>query len=180
MTKPYDLVQRQGKTLDALTASALDAAEQELGYPLTIVQGSYNAGGVAASGGTHDGGGVVDLVAFDAARKVKVLRSLGFAAWHRTPAQGPWNEHIHAVLIGNEKLSRSARDQVAAYLSGRNGLRNGAADDGPRQYVDRRWTWPRPTRVARARELLREALPKRRPAARAKIREALQALRGAK
>ena len=142
MTKPYDLVKRDGKTVDALTDRALKAAEKILGYDLTIVQGSYNAGGVGASAGTHDGGGVVDLLPWDWQRKVRALRRVGFAAWHRTPAQGPWGEHIHAVLIGNTKLSPSAQRQVTAYLAGRNGLANNGKDDGPREYVGNRFRWP--------------------------------------
>ena len=72
----------------------------------------YNNGRVPASGPTHDGGGVVDLLAEDWKRKVRVLRSIGFAAWHRTPDQGPWPEHIHAVLIDHGRLDPSAARQV--------------------------------------------------------------------
>lgn len=155
MPKPYDLTTHDGKRVDWLTKSFLLAMEERLGYELTIVQGSYNAGGVSQSAGTHDGGGVVDLAPFDAARKVRVARALGGAAWRRMPSQGDWSEHVHIVLVGNEKLSSSAASQVSAYLTGRNGLRNGAPDDGPREFVDRRWRWPYASRVDRARQILR-------------------------
>jgi hypothetical protein len=56
------------KTVDRMTAQALDKAARRLGYPLTIVQGSYHRG-VGASAGTHDGGGVVDLAPWDADRR---------------------------------------------------------------------------------------------------------------
>jgi hypothetical protein len=125
---PLERITFRGKTLDRKTAAALAIAERRLGYELTITQGSYNPGGVGASGGTHDRGGVVDLAAFDAARKVRVLRSLGFAAWHRLPSQGPWVEHVHAVLAGHEDLSPAAAAQVVAYRNGRNGLANNAPD----------------------------------------------------
>lgn len=127
----YEKVKHDGKTVDRWTAAALREAERRLGYPLTIVQGSYNRG-VGASAGTHDGGGVVDLAAFEADRKVRVLREVGFAAWRRRPSQGPWNEHVHAVLIGNERAADSAKRQVTAYRNGRNGLANNGPDDGPR------------------------------------------------
>ena len=72
--KPYDLTTYDGNRVDALTKAALEATAKRLGYDLTITQGSYNAGGVAASAGTHDGGGVVDRAAWDHARKVLELR----------------------------------------------------------------------------------------------------------
>ena len=128
----YDRVTFHGRTVDKWTRQALEAAEKELGYSLTISQGSYNSGRVSASAGTHDGGGVVDLVAWDWPNKVRALRRNGFAAWHREPSQGPWPEHIHAVLIGNDKASGSAKRQVEAYRAGRNGLASNARDDGPR------------------------------------------------
>ncbi|WP_372728201.1 GH25 family lysozyme [Nocardioides sp.] len=116
------------KRVDWKTRAALAEAERRLGYPLTIVQGSYNRGGVAASGGTHDGGGVVDLKSWDWQRKVRVLRSIGFAAWYRPTVSGLWGAHIHAVLIDHGRLSSSAANQVAAYRAGRDGLRSNAPD----------------------------------------------------
>lgn len=137
----YERVTFRGKTVDRWTMQALEACEKALGYELTITQGSYNAGSVSASAGTHDGGGVVDLAAWDWRRKVRALRDHGFAAWHRVPSQGPWPEHIHAVLIGNEKAAASAKRQVIAYREGRNGLANNARDDGPRPAVIREFTY---------------------------------------
>jgi len=125
---PYERVTFRGKTVDRMTEAALKIAESRLGYELTIVQGSYNAGGVGASAGTHDGGGVVDLAPYDHARKVRVLRDLGFAAWFRPAIPDLWGEHIHAVLAGNEKLSPAAAQQVVDYLAGLNGLANKQRD----------------------------------------------------
>jgi hypothetical protein len=126
----YDRTTFRGKTVNKWTKQALEACERDLGYDLTIVQGSYH-GGVSQSAGTHDGGGVVDLAPFDWRRKVLVLRNHGFAAWHRVPSQGPWGEHIHAVLIGDQSASPSAKRQVESYKAGRNGLASNARDDGP-------------------------------------------------
>lgn len=109
------------------TQAMLRLAEEKLGYPLTITQGSYHPG-FGPSGGTHDGGGVVDLLAFEAERKVKALREVGFAAWRRLPSEGPWPEHVHAVAMGDLTLSPEAKSQVADYKKGLNGLANHASD----------------------------------------------------
>ena len=136
---PYALVQWDGHTIDRITAEALHAAEKNLGYPLSVVQGCYQAldgkaNDVTASAGTHDGGGVVDLKPWDAGNKVRVLRSVGFAAWHRLElwkdGKRVWGEHIHAVLIGNTKLAPSAAAQVVDFLASppRDGLAGHAPD----------------------------------------------------
>jgi hypothetical protein len=138
----------RGKAVDKWTAQALAACERDLGYELTVVQGSFNGTAVAASAGTHAGGGVVDLAPFDAVRKVMVLRSNGFAAWHRLPSEGPWGEHIHAVLIGDESAAASAQRQVESYRAGRNGLANGARDNGPKVTI---------------REFTYRSIPERKP-----------------
>jgi hypothetical protein len=155
--KPYDRTTYGGKTVDHLTRAALEATARRLGYDdgLTITQGSYNAGGVAASAGTHDGGGVVDLTDFEHGRKVRELRRTGFAAWYRPAIAGLWPAHIHAVLIGNAKLSSGAKHQVGEYLAGRNGLANRGPDNGPRDFVKNRFTWRTGReRIDRARELI--------------------------
>lgn len=96
-----------------------------------VTQGSYNRGGVAASAGTHDGGGVIDmrvlgLTAGERRALIRALRQAGFAAWVRQPPAFSW--HIHAVAIGDPDLSRTARDQVAAYFRGRDGLAGNRPD----------------------------------------------------
>src|SRR5690348_13523061 len=113
---PYAIVLRDGKKVDALTDGALKRAEKILGRKIPVTQGSYNAGGVSASAGTHDGGGVVDVPAWQADETVIALRAVGFAAWHRPAVAGLWPAHIHAVLIGNAKLAPVAARQVQAYL----------------------------------------------------------------
>lgn len=136
--------QFEGHSLDDRTRDMVIAARVVTDAPLVITQGCYNAGGVAASAGTHDGGGAVDIRARDLtgaqiAEAVLKLRHVGFAAWHRTPAQGNWVEHIHCIAIGCPDLSSGAAYQVTAYKNGRNGLANNGKDDGPRTYVG--WTW---------------------------------------
>jgi hypothetical protein len=134
----------EGFRMDARTRDMLVAARVVSGPSLTITQGSYNGGGVAASAGTHDGGGALDLRARDhtAAQRravVGILRKVGFAAWLRTPSQGNWPYHYHVIAKGCPDLSRGARGQVTDYLAGRNGLANNGADDGTRAWVN--WTW---------------------------------------
>jgi len=120
--KPYDRTKHDGNVVNWRTKAMLLEAEERLGYKLTVVQGSYNPGGVAASAGTHDGGGAVDLTVYDLKRKLKVLKDVGFAAWHRPALPGVWGEHIHAVAIGDRELASLAASQVKGYLEGRDGL----------------------------------------------------------
>ena len=106
-------------------------------FRAALTQGSYNAGGVAASFGTHDGGGAVDLSVRDPADwsvryeeiepMLHSLRVAGFAAWLRDTGElypdSPL--HIHAIAIGDRELSPDARAQIDGrfgYLRGYNGL----------------------------------------------------------
>ena len=66
------------------------------------------------------------------------LRTVGFAAWLRTPAQG-FSYHVHAVAVGDPDIwqrdgGHVARDQVCDYYRGRNGLASHAADNTPTAY----------------------------------------------
>ena len=127
--EPYQrTTARGGHMLDQVTHYALLTVEHRLGYrpmSLDVLQGSYTSDN-PASGGTHDGGGAVDLSPTEHQAKVHALRSVGFAAWHRPKlvrnGKVVWNEHVHAVLIGNAKLSPAAQAQVADYRAHRDGL----------------------------------------------------------
>jgi hypothetical protein len=136
----------RGRTnVDALTIACIEHAESIGGHEFVVTQGSYqDGGGDANSAGTHDLGGVVDLRWCGHRDCVRALRQAGMAAWHRTPAQGPWVDHVHAVTIGHPLLADSAHRQVIAYLNGRNGLKNDGADDGPRLDPIPRPVWPWP------------------------------------
>jgi len=123
--------------LNRRTKVMLDLVSEKLGFDLEVIQGSYMPPGEGAddSGPTHDGGGVVDLRTWDIPavigtfRAVKVLREVGFAAWHRTDP--PFHEdHIHAVAIGDVQMDPSAQRQVDQYLDGGDGL--GGTDTGPK------------------------------------------------
>jgi len=98
---------------------------------LSFTQGSYNRG-VSASAGTHDGGGAIDVrISQYSARTtdqiVKAMRMAGFAAWRRGVNDG-LSPHIHAIAIGNRRASPHAKQQVAEYLRGGDGLRGSRRD----------------------------------------------------
>ena len=119
----YARVRVQGKQFNTRTAKMLEAADRIFAGTWRIAQGSYSTS-VAASGGTHSGGGAVDLSPSngDWSGAVRALRSIGFAAWHRTPSQGPWGHHIHGIAIGDASASSSAKGQVRDFLRGGDGL----------------------------------------------------------
>lgn len=174
----------RGRTnVDALTIACIEHAEQIGGHQFVITQGSYQSGGGDEnSAGTHDRGGVVDLRWCGHGDCILALRKAGMAAWHRTPRQGPWPDHIHAVVVGHPLLAESAERQVRAYLDGRNGLASNGPDDGPRLSPIPRpvWPWP-PRRVKRrpvkVRDAIRAAKAARKgagPARRARLDKAIK------
>jgi peptidoglycan hydrolase-like protein with peptidoglycan-binding domain len=125
-----------GATMNTRTKAMLVKAEDVLGRQLGITQGSYNPGGDPDSAGTHDGGGVLDISVSGMTEStqttvVRRLREVGFAAWRRTPSQGDWGFHIHAVAISDTDQSPAAQHQAGDYYLGLNGLANKGPDDGP-------------------------------------------------
>lgn len=139
MSDPYARTTWQGKVVDYRTKTALLWAQKRFQrkYPkarLELAQGSYNKGGVSASAGTHDLGGVVDVrtVPLSKGERKRMLRSLrraGFAAWVRDSRDG-MDPHIHCVLLKHRDgfIAPLAAAQATDYLSGRNGLANHARD----------------------------------------------------
>lgn len=135
---PYTRVTWRGVTLNARTRDALRWAERRWqrnnpGLSITPVQGSYNKGGVSASGGTHDGGGAVDirtrnLTTAQRIDLVKALKDAGFGAWYRAPSSS-WGPHVHAIAIEDKEMSPSAAAQVRAFDAGRDGLTGNRPDD---------------------------------------------------
>lgn len=133
----YTRVTYKGKTFNKRTVAMLKVAEDFYGKDYIVAQGSYNAGGVSQSAGTHDGGGAIDISAsgMSSAERIAMvtaLRKAGFAAWLRTPSQGDWGYHIHAIAIGDKEASAGAQSQVKDYFNGKNGLSGGAADTHPK------------------------------------------------
>lgn len=150
-TDPYKIVwwvntQRSNEPVDARTKSALEWVEKKSGIKITVVQGSYQArfgGGASASAGTHDQGGVVDVMTINLTRRqrIKLIRwakRAGFAAWYRN---WPGNQHSHWVLRGHRNLAPLAAEQVRSYDAHRNGLADNAFDRSWRPKKSRRWSY---------------------------------------
>jgi hypothetical protein len=147
------------KRVNTRTKLMLASADLTVPWTIQVSQGSYcsleKRGCAAASGGTHDGGGAIDLKVTGLSttqrwRTVQALRSVGFAAWLRSPGQcgGCWPYHIHAVAIGDTDLWQKNgkygnRDQVADYFVGRNGLSGHGRDNTPARYRVPFTTWER-------------------------------------
>lgn len=126
----------RGGKFNSASLPSLIRAEALSGLPLRIMQGGYNAGGVAASAGTHDGGGVCDVSVSGWSYSqiqtcLKWLRLCGWSAWYRTPRQG-FIYHIHAVRNGDSTLAWLAKSQTFSCKAGRNGLAGNGYDDGPK------------------------------------------------
>lgn len=127
-----------GKVVNQRTADMLALWEFNVLQNLVVVQGSYNAGGVSASAGTHDGGGAIDIsvrgmpsLAYKR-HVVKNGRLAGFAAYYRPTLPGVWTEHIHAIAIGDPEMSAGAKRQVSAYYNRRDALASNGFDPDPR------------------------------------------------
>lgn len=130
MRTPYGRTTFRGVTLNWRTAEMLVVAEKKISIaPLELSQGSWSL--AATSGGTHAGGGALDVRAskggnaFTRTQLDEIqleLRRIGFAAWVRTPAQGDWPYHVHAIAIGDRDMSDQAAQQVTWYKQGLNGL----------------------------------------------------------
>ena len=115
-----------------LRAERIMADLGHAGFRFVFTQGSYSRS-VSASGGTHGGGGALDIRTRGQSRSrvdamVRALRRAGFAAWSRGRGADSFAPHIHALGIGDREASSAARSQIGAYARGRNGLRNNALD----------------------------------------------------
>lgn len=156
--RAYELTSYQGFRVDRRTKSALRYCQKRFrratGRRFELAQGSYNAGGVAASAGTHDSGGVVDirvtpLTKHQANYVLALLKQTGFAAWARPNAPGLWGPHIHAVLIGHRVMSPVAVDQVSDFDAGLDGLASHRPDPSPRPDPPVKWSHKRRRPVER-------------------------------
>ena len=142
----YEIVWWRGHKFDRKTKAALEWVEKQSGIEVQIAQGSYNPGGVSASGSTHASGGAADVrcVHLGFRDKVRLLRWIkrsGFAAWRRRAVPGLWGEHIHCIQIDNANASPSAKWQVAQYLARKNGLTNGGPDYSFRPKPQTKWNY---------------------------------------
>ncbi|MFB0535927.1 MAG: hypothetical protein ACETWR_13215 [Anaerolineae bacterium] len=139
-SEDYARVIINGETVNCRTALMLDTAVElygGLGDLRRVVQGSYTDA-LAASFGTHAGGGAVDISIRNPANPserlfgeveamVLALRQAGFAAWYREPSEVYEGSapHIHAIAIGDKELSPAAQEQLTGphgYFRGMDGL----------------------------------------------------------
>lgn len=134
----------RGVIVDSRTAAMLAEANRLLpSISFWPVQGSYSTG-VSASGGTHSGGGAVDITLTNlsdaAARQIEtVMRRVGFAAWYRPAIPGTWNRHVHGIAMGCADASSAAKVQMQNYKDGDDGLVGPGRDTGDRRYVKVTW-----------------------------------------
>ncbi|MGH8876889.1 MAG: peptidoglycan-binding protein [Stackebrandtia sp.] len=132
-----------GKRTNTRTVEMLAEADGMIAPDIILTQGSYTNSN-PGSAGTHDGGGVIDIGVnamseTERWEAIKALRTVGFAAWLRTPDDG-FDYHIHAVGVCESDLSPSAQAQVHDYYVGKNGLANHGPDNTPDEYkVDFTW-----------------------------------------
>lgn len=148
-TSDYTRKSFRGVTLNQRTIEMIIRAEVYAdqmgmsGFQFSFSQGSYSSN-VAASAGTHDGGGAVDIrtsVVNNEKKKVDTmvvaLRKAGFAAWSRGRVADSFenSKHIHAIAIGDTQASTGAKNQVASFKRGRNGLKDDGVD--PDAYLGR-------------------------------------------
>ena len=150
------LITRAGRRYTPDFDAALLDAEKEAGGTWRRTQGGWNAGGVAASGGTHDQDAVdysvIGKTESEVARLITACRKRGLVASFRTTkipkwgvrAQGFGAYHVHVVgnLWGHQ--SSGAAYQAREYRAGRDGLRGKGPDKGgpghTRDYTS--VTWP--------------------------------------
>ena len=135
LVRPGPRTAFSGKTVNTRTSAMLAEAEDRLGLNIRLDQGSYTNED-PTSAGTHAGGGVVDInvrrwTGRQRVTVTRVLRQLGFAAWLRSPSEGDWPWHIHAVAISDPDLAPRAQAQAGDYYRGRNGLADEGPDTGP-------------------------------------------------
>lgn len=126
-------------TAGHLQATIDDLAERYPESRLVIIQPCYNTG-VDASAGTHDFDGVFDvqITGMTWSKAQSYLRGQGWAAWHRTPAQG-FADHIHMATIPPGLSGRPTAAQVGAAYA-KLGLKVG-------KYIDGGWTTSRPHKI---------------------------------
>lgn len=137
---PY--IHFRGRRMTPVFRDAILAAEQRAGFQFIMTQGGWNAGGVAASAGTHDRDAadwsIRGMTRARVATMIEALRWAGIFASLRTStalwgvrAQGFAAAHVHGVPNGWGLVSAGARRQAEAYRRGRDGLRGNGPDVGP-------------------------------------------------
>lgn len=146
MAKGTDVIVWRGVRMTRRAVQSLRWVEDKSGVAISPSQGSFNKG-VAASGGTHDEEAIDCRVGGLSQSQIRSLvywmRRAGWAAWYRSPAEGNWGAHVHAVPLGrNARRSRQAEWQAQQYDAGKSGLSSARADSMPfRPRPKRAWSF---------------------------------------
>jgi hypothetical protein len=127
----------RGRTVCAHSVPKYDAWAKAVGQPvrLAAINGSYS--NLAASAGTHSGGGALDIEMDGYSSALQKMteakgREVGLLVWLR-----PWpgNHHCHALDPDCPDLAKEARDQFESFRKGRDGLAAQGPDTGPRTHA---------------------------------------------
>lgn len=105
-----------------VTAQDMEGLAEAGISPGMVTQGSFSTG-VAASAGTHDGDGVVDIGSTSVEAQ---MRNVGWAAWTRGNGDG-MSPHTHGVYMKATGIAPAAMGQVIDYINGGTGLGAGSA-----------------------------------------------------
>lgn len=119
----YERISFRGRSYDRITAAGHEHWEYCLGKldgrpgPVRIetMQGPFSTI-VSASGNTHAGSGAEDNdkpAGVTWGQLAWAGRLAGWFASVRLASQGRWSEHVHAVQLGNTRVSSSAALQIA-------------------------------------------------------------------
>ena len=150
------LITRNGRRYTPDFDAALTDAEKEAGGTWRRTQGGWNAGGVAASAGTHNQDAadysVIGKSEAEVDRLITACRKRGLVASFRTTGKAKWgvraqgfrSYHVHVVGYLWGYQSSGAAYQAREYRAGRDGLRGKGPDKGgpghTRDYTS--VTWP--------------------------------------
>lgn len=127
------IVYVDGQKMTPLAAAQLAVAENAAGFPMRVIQGSYQPF-TSFSGASHMGGGVMDTAPGSFAAQAW-LRKLAFAAWARNipgAAYAGSGAHVHSVSLIDPTVTNHS--QPASYQAGGDGL--GGRDYGPRPGIN--------------------------------------------
>lgn len=129
MTSAYDHLSVEGETINRRTLAYYRQVQKIYGLlggtgTIRLVQGSFSNGSL--SGGTHRGGGAMDLMlSIETSSNYKKLekasRMCMGAGFYRTPADG-FDPHCHIIVLGDKTMSDAAAKQVIDYHKGLNAL----------------------------------------------------------
>lgn len=117
----------RGRRVCQCVIDAVTAAEKKgVKFPSGVIyQGGYNKGGVSASAGTHDRGGVLDTFSLSNAN-IKTCSAIGLWPNNRVPPAFIY--HNHMLVFGCPHMASGLKFQESELRADRNGLANRGRD----------------------------------------------------